>query len=52
MNQESASIHMGDAIPVMFDDVHSFENTGRTDLEFLIVGVARQKWALDTEQVQ
>jgi mannose-6-phosphate isomerase-like protein (cupin superfamily) len=52
INEESASIHKGDAIPVLFDDVHSFENTGRTDLEFLIVGVARQKWALDTEQVQ
>jgi mannose-6-phosphate isomerase-like protein (cupin superfamily) len=52
VNQESAEIHQGDAVPILFNDVHSFENTGRAELEFLIVGVARAKWALDTQEVK
>ena len=52
VNNESAEIHKGDAVPILFNDVHSFENTGRGDLEFLIVGVARVKWALDTQEVK
>lgn len=52
INAESAPIHKGDAVPVFFGDVHSFENTGSGDLEFLIVGIARQKWALDSEDVK
>ncbi len=52
INTETAAIHKGDAVPVLFNDVHSFENTGSADLEFMIVGIARQKYALDTEQVQ
>jgi len=49
---ESAPIRKGDAVPILFSEVHSFENTGRGDLEFMIVGIARVKWALDTEQVK
>ena len=41
INNESAPIAKGDAVPVLFNDVHSFENSGSADLEFLIVGVAR-----------
>ena len=52
INNESAPIRKGDAVPILFNDVHSFENTGRSDLEFLIVGVARVKWALDTQEVK
>jgi mannose-6-phosphate isomerase-like protein (cupin superfamily) len=51
INDESAPIHHGDAIPVLFNDVHSFENTGSSKLEFMVVGVARVKFALDTQQV-
>jgi mannose-6-phosphate isomerase-like protein (cupin superfamily) len=51
INDESAPIHNGDAIPVLFNEVHSFENTGSSKLEFMIVGVARVKFAIDTEQV-
>jgi hypothetical protein len=31
--------------------VHSFKNTGAEPLEMMVVGVARQKWALDTVMV-
>jgi mannose-6-phosphate isomerase-like protein (cupin superfamily) len=52
VNDESAEIHKGDAIPIHFSDVHSFENKSGGDLEFLIVGIARAKWALDTQEVK
>ena len=52
VNNETAEIHKGDAIPILFNDVHSFENNSSGDLEFLIVGVARVKWALDTQEVK
>jgi mannose-6-phosphate isomerase-like protein (cupin superfamily) len=51
VNGESAEIHHGDAIPIRFNDVHSFESGG-ADLEFLIIGIARVKWALDTQEVK
>ena len=50
INDESAPIAKGDAVPVHFNDVHSFANTSAENLEFMIVGVARQKWALDTSE--
>ena len=43
INNEMAPIAKGDAIPVLFTESHSFENTGPGDLEFLIVGIAREK---------
>jgi mannose-6-phosphate isomerase-like protein (cupin superfamily) len=52
INNETAPIRKGDAVPVLFSDVHSFENTGSGELEFMIVGIARAKWALDTEEVK
>ena len=52
INNESATIHKGDAVPVLLTDVHSFENTGAGDLEFMIIGIARTKWALDTTEVK
>jgi len=51
IGKESAEIQKGDAVPVLFNDVHAFENTGARDLEFLIVGVAREKGRLDFEDV-
>ena len=47
VGSESASIKKGDAVPVLFNDVHSFENDGSGDLEFMVVGVAREKGRLD-----
>ena len=49
---ETASIAKGDAVPILLNDVHSFENTGSSDLEFMIVGIAREKGKLDTVDVK
>ena len=38
---ETAPIQAGDAIPIVLNDIHSFENTGGEPLEFMIVGVSR-----------
>jgi mannose-6-phosphate isomerase-like protein (cupin superfamily) len=48
IGQETAAIRQGEAVPVLMNDVHSFENTGTQPLEFLVVGVAREKGRLDT----
>jgi uncharacterized cupin superfamily protein len=47
VNAETEKIRAGDAVPVLLNDVHSFENTSSQDLEFLIVGIAREKGKLD-----
>lgn len=52
VNAESAPVRKGDAIPILLNDVHSFENSGSEDLEFMVVGIARQKWALDVADVK
>lgn len=51
VNDEKAEIVKDHAIPILLNDVHSFENTGTEPLEFLIVGVAREKGKLDTTDV-
>ena len=50
---ETAPISAGDAIPVQLRETHSFANTGTEPLEFMIVGVARDKNVkeLDTQNV-
>jgi len=40
---ETASIKDGDAIPIRLGDIHSLANTGREPLEFMIVGISRDK---------
>lgn len=47
VNDESAPLRKGDAVPIRVKDVHSFENTGSADLEFLVYGVALEKGTLD-----
>jgi mannose-6-phosphate isomerase-like protein (cupin superfamily) len=50
---ETVPIRAGDAIPIQLDEVHSFENTGREPLEFLIVGVSRDvNRKIDSVEVQ
>jgi mannose-6-phosphate isomerase-like protein (cupin superfamily) len=49
MNDETAEIHKGDAVPVRLNEAHSFTNNSKGDLELMIVGVSTQKNALDTE---
>jgi mannose-6-phosphate isomerase-like protein (cupin superfamily) len=41
VNQESAAIKTGDAIPIRVGELKTFENTGSEPLELLVVGVAR-----------
>lgn len=52
VNNESAPLQKDDGLAVLLNDVHSFENTGSSDLELIIVGVAVEKWNLDTVEVQ
>ncbi len=52
VNAEAAAIEKGDAVPVLLDEVHAFRNSGSRDLELMIIGIAAQKWVLDTEEVK
>jgi mannose-6-phosphate isomerase-like protein (cupin superfamily) len=51
INDESCPIRQGDAIPVAFNEVHSFDNNASADLEFLVIGIARSRFVLDTVPV-
>lgn len=51
VDKEEAAIRKGDAVPVLLNEVHGFRNTGTEPLEMMVVGVARQKWALDSVDV-
>lgn len=52
VGEETVALRAGDAVPVLLNEIHAFENTTRGDLEFLIVGVAREKGKLDTVDVK
>jgi len=52
VDQETASIRKGDAVPVLLNQVHSFRNNASQDLELMIVGIATQKGVLDTVEVK
>jgi len=49
---ETARLGTWDAVPVRTKEVHSFENTGSQDLEFMVVGVALEKGVLDSVDVK
>ena len=51
VDKETAPVAKGDAVPVFFNEVHAFKNTGTEPLELMVVGVARQKWAIDSVEV-
>lgn len=52
VNGATAAIKPGDAVPVYLNEVHSFHNNGSGDLDLMIIGIATQKWVLDTEVVK
>ncbi|MCB1019633.1 MAG: cupin domain-containing protein [Acidobacteria bacterium] len=52
VNGESAAMAQDDALPVLFGDIHAFENTGSGDLQLLVIGVAKQKWKTDTSIIE
>lgn len=46
---DTEPIHKGDAVPVRFNEPHSFSSDANGELELMIVGISAQKNALDTE---
>ena len=51
VNDESVPIRNGDTVPVLINDVHSFENTSAGDLELMVVGVAMERGKIDSTNV-
>jgi mannose-6-phosphate isomerase-like protein (cupin superfamily) len=51
VNGETAAVAKGDAVPILLNQTHAFRNNGSEDLEFMIIGIAVEKWVLDTELV-
>jgi mannose-6-phosphate isomerase-like protein (cupin superfamily) len=49
VDNETAEIHKGDAVPIRINQAHSFSADGPSDLELMIVGIATQKDLLDTQ---
>jgi mannose-6-phosphate isomerase-like protein (cupin superfamily) len=49
VGSETAPLHKGDAVPIRFNEAHSFINNGKDDFELMIVGISAQKDVLDTE---
>jgi quercetin dioxygenase-like cupin family protein len=43
---ETAAIHAGDAVPVLFNEPHSFSSQAG-ELELMVVGITRAKFALN-----
>ena len=52
VENETAPIHKGDAVPVLPNQVHSIRNDATQDLELMIVGIANHKGMLDTVEVK
>ena len=52
VGSESTPVHAGDAVPVRFSEVHSFEGAASSDLELMVIGIARIRFALDTQLVK
>ncbi len=52
VNDESAPVRKGDAVPVLLNDVHSIENASASDLELMVVGIAMEKGKLDVVDVK
>jgi mannose-6-phosphate isomerase-like protein (cupin superfamily) len=48
LNDETAPIGKWDAVPVRFNEAHSFINNSSADLEIMIIGIAAKKDVLDT----
>jgi len=52
INDQATMVHKGDAVPVRVNEKHSFASAGAGGLELMVVGVARVKFALDTQFAQ
>jgi mannose-6-phosphate isomerase-like protein (cupin superfamily) len=49
VNNETAPVHKGDAVPIRFNEAHALVNNSSADLELMIVGISAEKNVLDTE---
>ena len=49
VDDETAEIHKGDAVPIRINEAHAFIAKGISGLELMVVGIATQKDVLDTE---
>jgi mannose-6-phosphate isomerase-like protein (cupin superfamily) len=52
VNDETAPLKKGDAVPIKAKDVHSFVNTGAGDFDLIVYGVAFEKGKLDIQDVK
>ena len=52
LNDETAELINGDAVPIRAGEIHSLENTSNEPLEFIIYGVALEKGRLDINTVK
>jgi mannose-6-phosphate isomerase-like protein (cupin superfamily) len=52
VGSETEKLGTWDAVPIRVNEIHSFDNTGAQDLEFMVVGVALEKGKLDSEDVK
>ena len=51
VNGESAAISTGDAVPVRLREAHAFENSGSSELELMVIGIALEKGKFDSADV-
>ena len=51
-DEQPAPVREGDAIVILFNDIHSFVADGAEELELMILGIAREKGKLDTVETE
>jgi mannose-6-phosphate isomerase-like protein (cupin superfamily) len=51
VGNENVEVGPGDAVPCRLGEVHSFTNHSRSDLEFLVIGVALEKGKFDEKNI-
>lgn len=52
VGKESAPVRKGSAMPVFLNEAHAMVNTGTSDLELMVIGIAMEKGRLDTTEVR
>lgn len=52
IGEDAAPIRRGDAVPVLLSEAHSFSSGASGDIEFLIIGIAREKGKIDTAEIR
>ncbi len=43
---------VGDAAPILLNEAHALSNSSPQDLEFMMIGIARDKGVLDTMELE